>query len=158
MASKERVKDMIIHLQGHWPRFTVTDELIYSFWASLKRFSDREVTRAGWAYLEQADKKTPFPKPGDIISRIPPSDDSGSSEYRFYNHAECEKCGTRGHCIEEKMNGIPVIQCRECYTGLTAAQIKAKFQDIWERMKPKGGDDEQERYYQGNQTEDKAVS
>ena len=133
MATKTMIRDMLMHLSTVWTSRTITDDLVETYWMSLKRYSDEEIRKAGFNYLEQAQGKSPFPKPGDIIARIHREDGSQGSGYRLFDTAKCTGCGHYGNAIEEP-KGSGDILCRECYSGLSQDQFKRKIHSLVKRM------------------------
>jgi len=76
-----------------------------------------------------------FPTPADVISRIQPREQIDDGKYRLIN-STCGQCGHIGLCIlEEPFSETP--RCRQCYSGLTIEQHRAKMRELQEVMERK---------------------
>lgn len=74
------------------------------------------------AYAEW--RKENFKKDPDFINE---------NQYQVLEKVNCRACGKKNTmCIEEPL-GTP-YKCRQCYTGLTAMQVKAKFHQLSEMI------------------------
>ena len=121
MSSKEMLATMLKLFSTVWTK-TITPDLTEAYSYALKKYSDDEIREAGYKCLEQCDH---FPKPTEIISRIPKKESPGSL---LFDTCRCSKCHEVKWCIkEDDMNGW---ECRECYSGLTAEEYKAKMRGI----------------------------
>ena len=76
-----------------------------------------------------------MPTPQDIISRMP-SEDTGDQQQYILSPAKCGLCGSSGLCIKEDPYS-DTWRCRECYTGLTIEQHKAKMAEIIQALNMK---------------------
>ena len=132
MASKNLIQDMLTHLCTVWTSREITDDLIQTYYLSLKRFSDDEVREAGFKYIDQAEGKAPFPKPGDISLRISNTNLPTNEDFIIRSDVRCQTCGHIGEGIQEPKGTS--FQCRECYTGLTPQEIKSRFTDLFRMM------------------------
>ena len=70
-----------------------------------------------------------FPKPSQILGYVHTDKTSKqyNSKFNIYS-GYCQVC-KKSDCITVKDNGS--WQCRNCYTGLTDAQINEKYQEFY---------------------------
>lgn len=113
------------------------NELIEAYYLALKKYSEEDIQKAGYKCLDECDY---FPKPVDISRRIAEinkttSYSSPDEDFIFSGQARCIECGKIGFSIKEpKATGQ--WKCRQCYSGLTVEQYKAKIQEIIKGIKP----------------------
>jgi len=69
-----------------------------------------------------------MPTPMDIISRMPKEELTESEPYTIAL-AKCGLCKHDGMAIKEEPY-LSVWRCRQCYTGLTSEQHKAKWMEL----------------------------
>ena len=124
---------MLTYLCTVYPSRIITDELIETYWQTLKKYSDDEIREAGFKYLEQAQEKTPYPKPGDISARITQRS-TESQSYIIEKGHTCSVCWKKNcMCIIEKPD-TPSWTCRECYTGMDIEEIRQRYKDITDKI------------------------
>ena len=141
MATREKITDMLEFCKRTlWPSKKIDEDLIKLFYNSFRGFTDKEVRDAAYKFLAQAHEKTPFPKPGDISSRIIKSEEK--SKFRIEPGHYCRSCFKHDcTCIIEPPE-FPSWTCRQCYTGYSDSEIASKFKGLenmlWDKQK-KGG-------------------
>lgn len=127
MATRSLIEDMTMSFCELFNR-KMSDQLVDAWVEALKRYRDQDVTRAGHKAMEECSK---FPTPLDVIQRIAIGDTLQNEDY-FVSSGQCSLCGRYGMMISEP-TGHP-YRCRECYTGLTNAEIGAKFKELGELL------------------------
>jgi hypothetical protein len=103
----------------------MNEKLLDSWTQALKRYADNEIVKAGQKAMEDCSK---MPTPYDVISRIVKQEEVFSEEYKLIQ-GSCSMCGRKSTCIlEDPYEHQP--RCRECYTGLSVGEYKAKMRDL----------------------------
>jgi hypothetical protein len=92
---------------------------------ALSRYEDDRVQIGGQKAMEEC---TRMPTPSDIISRMPNVIDE-QAPYILEQGRKCGLCGYIGMCIQEEPFS-DTWRCRQCYTGLTAAQHAARMKHL----------------------------
>lgn len=72
-----------------------------------------------------------MPTPMDVIQRMAINQTVDNQDYRITS-AKCSRCGRFATAITEPI-GSPYL-CRECYTGLTNAEIGERFRKLGEMV------------------------
>jgi hypothetical protein len=128
MASREMIQGMITCFCDLYGK--KQDESLVNSWVqALQKYADQDITRAGSKAMEEC---TRMPTPADVVGRIDKQEQEVKAEYRLIN-STCGLCGYSGLCIlEDPYSDTP--RCRQCYTGLTIEQHKAKMRDIMRAM------------------------
>lgn len=136
MATREVVEGMLIHFSELCGK-NLTEELIKAHCHAYRNKTDDQIKIAGYKMLEDLNARSPFPRPGDIIARIPMEATELNENFKWVLHGTCDKCGKRGiRCIREPKDN-PEIECADCYSGMTHEQRQAKFREIIAMMDAK---------------------
>jgi len=111
----------------------IDEDLITTYQVVLARYGDEEIRQAAKKCLEEY---TSFPKPKEVIDHIPLH--TNIPKDYIFNHFHCVRCGEYKFCIKEP----PVLgqwTCRQCYTGLSDAEIKNRFVSLMEKIQDMPG-------------------
>lgn len=104
----------------------VDEDLIDSYHGAFKNVSDDKFTRASHRCFDDCKF---FPKIAEIKERISHDDTSEMRNFYIAENIRCSDCNKVASCIKEPKES-QFWQCRECYTGLTSAEIKKRFNDL----------------------------
>ena len=123
---------MITYFCGLWPSKTKNEELVEAYHRAFRAYTDKQISNAGDQAMQEMEF---FPKPVDIIRRIPQeaTDSSGTIGYEV---RKCQECGAVKHCIEDPI-GCGEWQCRPCYTGLSDQEIADRFAKLGKSLRGK---------------------
>ena len=131
MASREIVQELVEllwSLSGKKP----DSKTIAAWEASMRGLDDHRTMTAAYQLLDAWDKSYP-PQPADLKVLIPKGDDtnSGSSlDYIMVDNGTCEQCGKSNCRTIKEPKDAGVWLCRYCYTGLTGAEIAARYRAL----------------------------
>ena len=128
MATRELIRDMITSFCDLFAR-KLDPRLVDSWMTALQRYDDDRIRDGGLKAMEECQR---MPTPQDVITRMPKEKTEETQDYVFET-AKCSLCGSYGRCIKEDPYS-DTWRCRECYTGLTAAQHAAKMREIINAM------------------------
>ena len=106
------------------------DGVIKIYWKALKQFSEDQIYAA---YDSCINELKFFPKPAEVVKRIPDIELSKPEKFRLYE-GRCQ-CGHTGLVIQEPISTPP--RCKECYTGLASQEVKKRLRDLSEMMNNK---------------------
>lgn len=119
------IKDALTSFSRVYPK-KITDDLVELYYKTLKKYSEEQFLEAGYQCLEDAEK---FPTPNMIISRM-------KKDYRGNGirseRRQCDECGNVKYCIQEPSSKKWI--CRQCYSGLSIEETRARFQALEELM------------------------
>lgn len=107
----------------------LSDEMIDGFFNVLSRYPEAEIARAAYDYMDTEKK---MPVPADIKERIA-TKPQAEPDHVIENYHKCGVCGHYGMAIQEEPYP-DMWRCRQCYTGLSTMELKAKFRTIFEVM------------------------
>lgn len=107
----------------------MNDGLVGGYLTALARYTDDEVRAGGQKAMEEC---ATFPKPMDIIQRASLERKQTQKDYPLFGNEICHYCERLKYCIKD--DETAVWECRQCYTGMTDAQIKAKFNEIMAKL------------------------
>jgi len=103
------------------------------YFDALKKYKAADIIRGGQRCLDTCDR---FPVPSQIVEAMDLNEFTPEG-FRIGYQFRCRRCGHFGLGIEEP-KGSGNILCRKCYTGLTAEQIKGRFEDLARMMDEPG--------------------
>ena len=101
MATRAMIKSMLDGFANMYPR-EINERLINDYMRALKKFGDKEVSTAGYTCMEEC---TFFPRPHDIISRIPLREENENSKF-WKDRYTCQVCHhlvsaiSEGKCLD----------------------------------------------------------
>mgnify|MGYP001216047415 CR=1 FL=1 len=130
MISKDFIQKMLEWVGDNLEK-RVDDKLVSSYHFRLKSYDEDEVRKIIFKWVDTSDK---FPKISDIISQLPKGGWTQNENYRIEEHMMCNECQKPDTmCIKEPVK-TGNWRCRQCYTGLTSAQISQRFRDLGRMM------------------------
>lgn len=133
MVTKDFVQKMLEWLSKSYDK-RLDDTMVNAYYFRLKPYDEETIRKIVFKWVDNAST---FPKISDILAQIPKSDALNEANYRIESHRMCQKCHKRDvMCIKEPRD-TGTWQCRECYTGLTAEQIRVRFDDLGKMMSDK---------------------
>lgn len=119
------------HFQGSFGRKPDLAKTEEAFLMVLSKYSDEQISQAGWKWLDDQKK---WPTPSDIKEIIQSSSVSGTSEGEGSEMiATCSKCGKKKWCRKE-LPRHPDYECEDCFTGLNIFQRRARYRDLIVKM------------------------
>jgi len=125
------IDGMLDHFSSIWPVKNL-EEKKESYSLALQRYPMEKIREAGIRCLG-ANK---FPVPAEIIEKMSLTEYT-KEDYRISYNMRCRICNRIGLGIEEPI-GSKNWRCRRCYTGLTDAEIKGRFNDLFRMMDQPG--------------------
>ena len=126
----EAVEGMLTLFSSIWTiRGGTLDQKVAAYYQALKRYSTKDIVRAGQRCLDNCDK---FPIPKQIIEAMDLRETTGGCE--IHEHGFCSECGRRDCQVIEEPLGNHHHRCQQCYTGLSSAEIGRRMKDLKIRM------------------------
>jgi len=130
-TSIDQIRSMLHTFQGVWSRKTpLSEDVIKAYYQILKKYNFEDVRKAGYSAMDECEF---FPKPFDLVNRIKNIQIEEHLEGQLIRTKTCHICGEEKQCIiDEEVNAWV---CRQCYTGMTPGECKAKIEEIVSQIK-----------------------